>query len=957
MSLPNFFDDEEEIQEPQYIGAPISRNNRLGVFENPPIQDENQSPNFFDDEETPQEDWMKQTVRYAYQPIAGVAQKFTYPADILNIVATGAAADPNEIEALRYAAERSGIEFDEEKYMNAVKEIEHYFPTQSNFERIIEENSGAPLTPQNRLQSLLRLGGLSGALKSGGATAKGVAAVRAPVVSAVANEIGFNEPISDILGLALPDLRIGSKGPGTIPGPGAGGGPGGPPPGAVLPSIGVNRKPSGIPKRQFENIQKPREVTENKFNKINQKVEGDFRKIADKIIETSPIEKTRTEMRANPAFKEESRARFKEVENIAQQIDTPLHTDLVTKKLDDIVSQKKGTKFAPTEYNRDFKKFIEQFKKDTKSGDISAVDLVSDYREVNKSLGESFERGNSYAYNRAKKDAMLAYNQAIAQLIEEQFPGSEFANLFKETNKQWAEIMDVEAINGFIDEMFAGKINYKQGKEFFDDANTARPFKRALGEEGYNNFRQLMKDTLESEQAMKQLRIAKARGFDDLFKVGMSYLVHPYAAITKGVATELKQGWKWLANSIIDKPELMISWRRGMDELKAGKFAQAERDLGFVNAEVEKAQTDSPKTRQGETINVKGERIAPNAKTLPEPNKALPAPNKQIEFKPPKEETKSPISEAEKIPETLKTKEIPKLSPKTKTEIKPIKTREKKLSKDEQIADYSTQRDEALAQKKEISKRIDRLSDAHSKAKDKKKQIILDRLHEKDHQVVQRIKDLDEEIAYIEESQKADAQLKKEISDMKRQEKTKKEKPLKTLTNEKVQDVKRQDISKKGLKMQKNYIVESVDDAIRNPKPNAKVDIDVPGDGQFSIHNNEKALNTFKERVEKNWPDKPLKAERKRKYPEYEQSDFVKSDQEILIDLNTQLESNIKKLKEDERYLKDIKLFYPKATKEFLKNRKSQLNYFIDMNKENIRDIENEISMVEKRKSIGKNSR
>jgi hypothetical protein len=88
-------------------------------------------------------------------------------------------------------------------------------------------------------------------------------------------------------------------------------------------------------------------------------------------------------------------------------------------------------------------------------------------------------------------------------------------------------------------------------------------------------------------------------------------------------------------------------------------------------------------------------------------------------------------------------------------------------------------------------------------------------------------------------------------------------------TENKIEGVKRQDISKEGLKEQKQHLLNEIDNAIA--KPNAEestVTFDVPGDGVFNIHNNPEALQKFKTAVEKNWPDKPMrKSSQKAKAP------------------------------------------------------------------------------------------
>lgn len=75
----------------------------------------------------------------------------------------------------------------------------------------------------------------------------------------------------------------------------------------------------------------------------------------------------------------------------------------------------------------------------------------------------------------------------------------------------------------------------------------------------------------------------------------------------------------------------------------------------------------------------------------------------------------------------------------------------------------------------------------------------------------------------------------------------------------KLQEIKHQDISKEGLKSQKQWLLLEVDNAIENPTKNEKAIFDVPGDGIFKINNNLDSLKKFRDFVEKKWPDKPLR--------------------------------------------------------------------------------------------------
>jgi len=99
------------------------------------------------------------------------------------------------------------------------------------------------------------------------------------------------------------------------------------------------------------------------------------------------------------------------------------------------------------------------------------------------------------------------------------------------------------------------------------------------------------------------------------------------------------------------------------------------------------------------------------------------------------------------------------------------------------------------------------------------------------------------------------------------------------LPQEKISEIKRQDISPAGLKQQKQYLLNEIENALTTPSQESQVTFDVPGDGEFTINNNEVALTKFKEAVEKNWPDKPLrKGGGKKKYAQIPASGYVKEE-------------------------------------------------------------------------------
>ena len=515
----------------------------------------------------------KSALRTALQPVQGFLEG-TAPgiaASFWQLLGQGEALDPEAIENIRQVSEREGIPFDEEAYLNAAQTALKYVPTVSNIAREVEEHTGLPLEAKEGYQKALRLGSTGAKLTPGTIGQKAISGATAGITSQGLQAAGVPEQFADIAGLGLGGLT------------------------KIAPEIAIKavEKPSGLKQRRFEGTREPREISDSRKEKIAETVEKDFRNIADKIIEKSPIEKTRSAIAENPGFKQEVSEQFGHVEKLAESIDAKIHTKSIKKSLADSVSNKKESGISPSEYSEDYGKSINQLVKKIKDKEVTPSQLVKQYRENNKSLSEAYDPARTYAYNRAKKDALLEYNRAIAETIHKEFPETEFSNLFKETNKQWKEIADAEAIDKFMNGIFDKSINYNKARKFFENKNLALPFERALGKEGFSDFKQVMKDLTSTETPYNMLKVAKSKGWTDLVSTAGAYILHPTLAKLKLGLGAAKEGYKAIVDAMLDKPELVIKWKNSVDALKKGDFAKAEKQFKELDDSV-KSQESAP---------------------------------------------------------------------------------------------------------------------------------------------------------------------------------------------------------------------------------------------------------------------------------------------------------------------------------------------------------------------------
>lgn len=166
----------------------------------------------FDVLEKNEEPLWKSALRTLYQIPSGIAQAVTWPADLIQLMGSGEALDPEEIERIRQISEREGVPFDEEKYLKATGQALETFPTQSNIERGIESKTGLPLEPKTRLQKFIKFASTAGKLSPKDASLRGLPEkpISRPLVglgvattSEGLKEAGVPEPIADLLSFLM----------------------------------------------------------------------------------------------------------------------------------------------------------------------------------------------------------------------------------------------------------------------------------------------------------------------------------------------------------------------------------------------------------------------------------------------------------------------------------------------------------------------------------------------------------------------------------------------------------------------------------------------------------------------------------------------------------------------------------------------------------------------------------
>lgn len=687
------------------------------------------------------EGFLKSAARTALQ-IPQAMLEATTPfllASLGQLAGYGEALDDEELERLSILAQERNIPFDRDEfkktYDEGVNEALSVYPTVRNIGRGIESETGIPLEPKNLLQKGVRIGSFAGSNFPGTVAQKATtgAAGTAAYVSAI--EAGVPEPIAELIPFAWRPTETGIIYPSSI-----------------LPR---ETKPSGLPVRNYEGLKTPRDVSERQYQKLQNRIIDDFNKVSEDVFKGTTFDEVRG-MIENPKYKQMVNEGFEEVKNLASQYpDIP--NDSIKNSLEQTFNKNQVKGLAATEYDRDYAKVMQSIIDELPEGNSSVADLITRYRKNNSNLQPMMEPGASRLYNKAKRDAYLDMNRALANVLREKFPNSELVTLFDETNKNWSRIMDAESIQEFITDITEGKYKYAKGRQFFESANQSRPFKRLLGEENFKKFEQLLIDMQATEKTNKLIRSAKAKGYDEIAKTAFAFFIHP----TVGYPKAAKDLWQLFIGAYIRWPKIGTSMEKAVNSFKAGDFKTADNAFKTVEAEILQAQDKPMPKEKPTTVEAKAERIEPR-KQIEQNGPEIPTNQAQ----PPQFPPSAPI-----LPPTQKSK------PKSKNSVK-------------------------------------------------------------------------------------------------------------ALTVENIQKSNRSDITPKGLKQQKDYFINALEDALANPKEASHVNIEIPGDGKFKIKNEKSSLETALKKVKSKWPVNPQRSSQK-KSPEYSEEHQKRMEDEYKASLQS----------------------------------------------------------------------
>lgn len=530
--------------------------------------------------------------------------------------------DPEEIEHIKMISEREGIPFNEEAYLEAANRAMGTIPTISNIASKIEEKTGLPLEPKTENQKRIRFlsmatkavspkGSLTKTVQPSGKTPQALSfrglntQLPAPILGAgvtatreLLMQMGVPEQFADLAAFGI--LKPTTEGAPSF--------------------ISSQKKPSGLTTRRYEKLTKPTEIAEKKIRQIQQKTSGEVKELAKNIIKESPVGETYQKMKEDITYKRGIEEGFKEVKTLAGEEKVDIDSSKVKEKIKSKINKGKG--ITRSELDKEKTKYLNQFIKDTESGAKSIVGLEEQYRKNNELASKTYDPGQSWETNQAKREAYLDYNRGIAEIFEEVTPNTKFLEKFRQRNAEWSSLMDAEMIDNFLKQLTKGRIKYEKGRDFFTKKGMDTKFKKALGKEGFHKFETLLKDLMSTEEAFNLLEKTKDPGLMPFVKKALYFAINPTLGKAKVGFDLMRGGYQKIFEMVLDKPELAVNWDRGINALKKGDIKVANQELGKV-ALADKAISERQNAFKNfkETMNKRTEKQKQAVKTVEESKK------------------------------------------------------------------------------------------------------------------------------------------------------------------------------------------------------------------------------------------------------------------------------------------------------------------------------------------------
>ena len=483
----------------------------------------------------------------ALQVPLGLLKRTTFPADLFKALSVG--AGQNTLQELQESElEQFGQKFPEEPAREQIRKVAEYFPTQDLAEEGLAK-LGLDLRPSNGPEKFVR-GASELASFAPGALGKRLAAgTGGQSVEEIAEALGVPPQIAGLLGalttggIAATKASIGKK--------------------AVPKSEAAQiAEEFNLPK--VRGTEKPHKgwkgsVFEGKKEElVKDFVSGSERAAKEVIKENIPAARLR-EMGVN--LEEASNKIINEAESLAKKQKVKVKTGYVRGKiLDQIESlEKRAISLSP-----ETKASIEDLKgifKDFQKGDITASQLIGQWREFNKRVSTLYQNPSVKGRERELKSLIENVKHSMIEAAERSGLDKEFIDAFKYSNRFYSQSKDLEGAEKILSQAFQEGSKPTDLSRILSNNKKEALLKQQLGKEGVEDLKKIAKyGELLEERVLKNIKpTLNLRGdpFQYALTLGLKSLGYSKAALI----SFLPKAYKILQGKLITSPSFRKDYK------------------------------------------------------------------------------------------------------------------------------------------------------------------------------------------------------------------------------------------------------------------------------------------------------------------------------------------------------------------------------------------------------------
>jgi hypothetical protein len=287
------------------------------------------------------------------------------------------------------------------------------------------------------------------------------------------------------------------------------------------------------------------------------------------------------------------------VQSLAKKLPMKIESNLISDYLD-TVEQKIQFGGIPTNEQEDILKVIEKYRKAyqvSPSGTrmYTPDQYLQQFRNINKDLNSLYQ--TKFVHGE-RLDTMKFYEGLKGKITEtfEKSTPKEFADLFKETNKDFSQLNRLERFNQIMEKITEnGIIDAKKLNSYITDTKKANILRKQIGNDGFEKLKLISNDL---SKVQNKLKLVEEIGVKDIVKSALTLKILTSLKVPFGPAVQAtKKGMELARGYILTSPQGTRDVQNFLRSVHSGNKKAILNSVRQMDEHVQKYEKESNPTK------------------------------------------------------------------------------------------------------------------------------------------------------------------------------------------------------------------------------------------------------------------------------------------------------------------------------------------------------------------------